>query len=367
MKIALTAVLSAAILILIAACIEPADLDKFLKNDAVQDKLIRTRVTLVDNSGDNLKAGNAKITGLLADKYYMTEVWTRDEITAKSELKYDAIYFIGAGGQLVPSDTPQEISMPSAKEIKDLTNGYTYKVFSSAALTVEMTLYEQNDIPSASDDPPSTGKKVTPADKELKLGQTEKNYYLELPATFKKTGCEFTIIKAPIPKDANNPPEEITISGSIITLNNEESTTDYLIIQTKEDKGNIIIESFHVLRVVIGDATVPAFDCACCEDTNTCIPANCTNAADCCSDCEGTCANCQQIPVTCDCCEDDCICDPEGCGTNCDPECECDCDGCQQIPVTCECCDDDCICDPDDCGIDSDPECECDCDDCNPI
>ena len=341
--------LSAIILLVGSACLEPSNLDKFYNDDAVQGKLKRDRVTLIDKSGDNLKAGNAKITGLKIGKYYITEKWNlvekegKDENEIISELEYDQIYYVGSEGHLDSSPKNIVMTTKKEKEIKDplktndplVVNGNTYKVFSSAALTGEMTLYNEKPASNGGENPPvdenppdnneddelnpslmfvpsaaenaATGKKVTATGKGLELEATNETHYLELPATFIKEGNDLNIIIVQAPANSSGHTKYRPNNGNIIELQGGESTTDYLLIQQKEDKdGNYIIESFNILRVIIGKGSggEPS------DDECDCGNPGC--------DCEGECGD--DCPCCgnsgCDCGKPDCDCEGE-CGGDC--------------------------------------------------
>ena len=70
-------VLSVLVLLTLPSCFSPTNLKVFLEDEKVREIIEGDRVGLIDHTGDNLRRGNSRITGLNPGKYYRVE--TLDE------------------------------------------------------------------------------------------------------------------------------------------------------------------------------------------------------------------------------------------------------------------------------------------------
>jgi len=127
LKRAVIILFSSIIAMIFFACLDPVDIQTFLKDPQVQEVIDslkppttpEPKVILVDSEGT---AGNACITGLTSQKYYRIE--ELDENNAVVETN-----FVTAGGTLCPE--LKDIRKLNGNSITGLTNDSTYRVKSA--------------------------------------------------------------------------------------------------------------------------------------------------------------------------------------------------------------------------------------------
>ena len=223
-------------------------LEDFLKDDAVKDMIARTRVTLIDNTGDNLQAGDGRIVGLRPNRYYLVEV--RDE-------NYDPTdppeyWFVGEDGHLktglgdigrvtdgVVNNGTRDIDDPRG----NLDNELTYVVFSAAPLTGNMIVWSSSNERKGQANATNNG---------IALKTEYEYHFLELPTGTKGTalGDEYAMIITDLNQ---SPPSVIHMPGRTfsaprrIRLDEENTSTDYVFFDGEDP------ESFKFLKVFIGD------------------------------------------------------------------------------------------------------------------
>jgi len=211
---------------LFLSCLASPDLEEFLKDENVQNKLFRDRVALIDHTGEGLLACNQRITGLSSGKYYRVVVSEKTE-NEESEEETDETpeitiksgnWFVKEDGKL--TEDLLDIGFVSGNAIIDLKNaaaGFSYIVYSASVITEETTLDE--------------------------------TYTLDISQII-NTDNSYAITAIPITAEDETPEVSynVPVTDNIIELR-ETGTTDYLFIEYKDD--NII--SFKVLRITISD------------------------------------------------------------------------------------------------------------------
>ena len=235
MKNTLITLWFAGIVLLLSACVGPADIDDFLNDERVQ-KIIGW-VELENNTDDNLQAGSKKITGLNPDKYYLVEELDENDVS-------QGFFYITKDG-IRWKDDLEMIGRVSGGTITGLTNFFTYKVYSAEPLTGNKTLYDL-----AAPPPPGASSPITiPASGIVSLPAPNDTYYLDLGLDVSPGTWE--IVKIPYTPATGISTPVSFVSGSIIKIDQAGGTTfDYVYIK-KDTSGDIIVSSFGFLRVTI--------------------------------------------------------------------------------------------------------------------
>jgi len=241
LKNALFAALGIASALYLGACLKPVDMEAFLRDEKVQDIINRNKVGLLNYTGHNLTAGNQRITGLDPNRYYMVEILDEDG----EPFTPQRIRFVNGSGNL--DNNFNQIRRTPGGTINNLNNDLIYAVY-SAPITGNMTLYELASPPP----PTGTGITVTANPNGIitpSIPAPDDTYYLQFPPDI-DTGC--SILMFPVVPLANPNPVNF-ITGRIIELEGEGTTTDYVLY----DAGDAVPLKF--LRVSI-EAIIPPVD-----------------------------------------------------------------------------------------------------------
>lgn len=217
-KILLSSVLNCIVILYLCACINPININEFLDNPVIQDVIERQMeaVGIIDHTGDNLKNGNQRISGLSDNKYYLVEI--KDESNTSQGFR-----FVTQTGQL--SANLSEISKVTGGVITNLNNDFTYEIWTTSPLNGNLNIY---DTDAAS--PSGTPKTEAVSGGALTLPSPEKaNYFIDF------TGVLTTETKCNINFESN----------LILKLKGEGTETDYIFFD------GVKFESFKLLNVVI--------------------------------------------------------------------------------------------------------------------
>ena len=226
----------------VSACLEPVDIEAFLRDDKVQEIINKERVGLKNHTGHTLTAGNEIINGLNPERYYLVEILDEDGDPYTPQ----KIRYVDESGYL--AEDFEDLYRVSGGKIRNLNNDLTYAVY-SAPITGNMRLNDQASTPS-----PGTGTTVT-ANASGKITPTlqapKDSYYLELP-----TGVDpgSDILKFPVAPIEDDPVTIPFETGRIIKLDGEGTTIDYVF----RDLGNAN-EPLKFVKVVIA-AEIPPVD-----------------------------------------------------------------------------------------------------------
>ncbi|MDR2543179.1 MAG: hypothetical protein LBC80_07010 [Treponema sp.] len=215
------------------SCVQPVNIKEFLEDDKVQEIIEADSVGLVNYTGENLRAGNRRITGLNPNNYYRIEVLDENE----DSLDPPQIWFVRANGQLGELN---QIGRVSGGQITGLNNNLFYAIWSASPLSGVMTLYDLPGPPDAL----STGTPINPGLGGLSLVNPDDTYYLDLESL--NSLSTYTIIRVPVLPPGTNQTINF-INDNIIQLQNN-GTIDYIFV---EDDGTDEFASFRVLRVRI--------------------------------------------------------------------------------------------------------------------
>ena len=218
-----------AVFLIICGCLEPPDLEEFLKNDDVLDFVdrINVKVGLINHTGHSLTAGNSTITGLNVNRYYMVKILDENEVP----IAVNSMQFVGANGALTPNIT----GIRRVTAINNLNNDYTYIVY-SAPITGVM------ELSVATPTPPSSNVTANSSG-VLNLSLPVGNYSLEIISEVNQASDVYRIPVSPTPDN----PVLHTFSGGKIALDPVGTTTDYVFY----DAGNVLNKPLRFLRVVI--------------------------------------------------------------------------------------------------------------------
>jgi len=194
----------------LSVCIQdPVNLKGFAED--AQDLLNTERVKLT-GSDTGLTAGNGRITGLNPNKYYMIEEWDDTGVFIGTQI-------VTAAG--TRNANLQQIGKVSGSTITGLTNGFTYRVRSAAALTGSQDFYDDTANP-----PSSTAlNKTVPSIGEIELSEPVNNYYLNVLAYSGGDFLEFPILPTPNPTGIVN-----GSSGYIQLINTPGAASEYLFV-----------------------------------------------------------------------------------------------------------------------------------------
>jgi len=130
-------ILGLTLALFVSGCVDPKSIEEFLEDEIVQKVIERDRVGLINETDEDLQAGNGRIIGLDFYKFYMVEV--RNE---HGEPFSPAAYrYISANGQI--SLNLADLGMSTTGVITNLNNNLTYVVYSATPLTGSMPLYDQ--------------------------------------------------------------------------------------------------------------------------------------------------------------------------------------------------------------------------------
>ena len=123
--------------LVIGACIQPVDMDKFNNDPDVQDLIRSTRVSLIDKTGDGLRSGDKTITGLNANKFYLVETWGDEPDEPPSIAGRISSGFVGEDGSL---GALANIDNVTDRVIRGLNNDDYFVVYSATPLTGSLTI-----------------------------------------------------------------------------------------------------------------------------------------------------------------------------------------------------------------------------------
>ncbi|MDR0322643.1 MAG: hypothetical protein LBI28_14205 [Treponema sp.] len=231
-KIIFFSVWGIAIALFFSSCIDPIDKKKFFKDDKVQEKIERDRVGLVDRTGDSLRVGNKRITGLNPHKYYYVEELDEDENQISTR-------FVTSDGSL--SNNPGNIGRVTDGLISGLDNNSTYIVHSASPLTGQMTRHDT----SLANLPVDTGTKITAGANGITIPSPTAIHFLDLSPLIDVNTTD--IYRSPVIPAGTTVPVT-PISGNIIRLQGEGTETDYIFV---DFDGAFDVALFKVLRVNI--------------------------------------------------------------------------------------------------------------------
>jgi len=249
-KSVLSAVLGVAIVILFAAC--SVGINDFLEDPAIKEIVENNRVKLVDKSGDNLRVGNQRITGLKPNSYYLVQEWdkyiepanispaTEEEEEEENDPELLSTNFVGTDGALVPLFKDIGKIPADGGLITNLSNSNTYVVYSASPILFNFVYHTNINLP------------VPEISNSSGLSLPQGAVLLEVAHQLKPST---EIIGIPINYEGNTRLVTLDTLNRII-LEGNGTTTDYLFIEY-DNNGEIIIDSFRVLRVIIG-GTQPA-------------------------------------------------------------------------------------------------------------
>jgi hypothetical protein len=204
-------------------------METFLEDDAVKDFIdnMGEKVNISGDSDPGLTAGNGRISALNPDRYYIIEEWSESAVFLN-------VQFVTSGGTRNPNLI--SIGKVTGRTITGLTNNYTYRVKSAAPLPGNITYY---DLPSPPATPPAGGTQVPIVNGAVTLSAAIDKYYMTIPYI-----DEYEIVKLPItPSGAT-----ADITGDIIGLQGQNTTTDYLFYYPDSD---INADNFYLLKVII--------------------------------------------------------------------------------------------------------------------
>jgi len=244
LKIVIFSCLSFVLVILLNSCLAPKDIDEFFKDDRVQEKIERDRVTLIDKSGDNLKVGNKQITGLKHNKYYMLKEYDHEE-------EFIGATFVNPKGL---RSSLLNIGRVKGGAVTSLVNSHIYHVYSASPLSGELTRYDSSGIPDLTDDPPPQGIKITADSGSITIPEPQNIPYLDISSIIKKEHT-YHIMSVPVSESEDAMNIRINIEkDSLIRLSRAFTLIDYIFVEYDEDKE---ISDFKVLSVNISGKTRP--------------------------------------------------------------------------------------------------------------
>jgi hypothetical protein len=217
-----------------SACLESLDIDVFLEDKEVQDFIERLseKVGLIDETGDDLRAGTGRIDGLKPGKYYIV-----DELNGS--MASLGIKLVSSSGAL----SATQIGRVPGGSIINLVNENTYVVYSASPVSnAAMTYYDLNDLPVA-----GNGSVANTTGGILSLKAPDKNYFLNFTPIINNTS---KIMKVPVSSQGTS--ANITIpADKIIRLEAINTTTDYVIYDDSNLTNTIFRANFKVLTVVV--------------------------------------------------------------------------------------------------------------------
>jgi hypothetical protein len=118
--------------------------------------------------------------------------------------------------------------------------------------TGTVTYYDPPTVPP----PPPTGTPLTINDGAITLSVPTSKYYLNLSSIFYSLDG-YDVVKIPTLPTPAGAASFATVSGNIIALEGQGTTTDYVFVE-RDNAGDIILEKFYVLSsTVLGGAPVP--------------------------------------------------------------------------------------------------------------
>jgi hypothetical protein len=228
-----------AMALFLGACMDQIDPEKFLEDPVVQEIIEETRVKLSDRTGDGLRIGDKRITGISNYRYYAMLEGTTDFDDPSAVLKY-----VQKNSTLSPTLT--NIGMVSTgNAITGLDNKLYYTIFGSTPLSGSFPLTEGTSAPGTPATPPtinaSDGVIITPYSPT-----GSNNYYLNLNNIIGASTLSYRIVKF-----AGATVSDITIeTGNIINLS-RTNNADYVIINIANPN------NFYSLHVTISDGDPP--------------------------------------------------------------------------------------------------------------
>ena len=209
---------------------------------------------------DDLTPGDARISGLNTDKYYIIEEWAKENGARDTFDTQENVQFVKPDG--TRSSNLTSIGKVSDGIVRGLTNNLGYMLSYAKPLTGDVTWYDQTAVPS----PAATGRsKTIDENGVLNLDAPERGLYLNLsPATYSANSAPYTIdsiVKIPVSTadstdstaDRQRPTSVTPSPGSIIKLEGKNTVTEY-VIYAKLVIDERIFYNFYTLKVSIGDA-----------------------------------------------------------------------------------------------------------------
>ena len=273
--------------VLLSSCLELPNLDDFMGDETVQEKIASTRVDLDPASEPGLIVGNGRISGLNPDKYYWAEKTVKKvevtasgaeliikdnikssiagEVEAEDDEDYSKDYrFVTGNGKLVKD--PSEINRVSGRVISDLSNYLTQETVDKDGEKVTKNVYTTYTIRSAAALPTNDfvyyrAKKGEAFDPEKGDSFTtptpspgEDTHYLNLNSKANLFESDvYEVFKIYVSPPAE--PRKMTFpDNGVIELEGEGITTDYLFIEYRDPEKHDV-ERIRVLRVVISGKT----------------------------------------------------------------------------------------------------------------
>ena len=216
--------------VVLCACVEPVDLATFLEDDDVE-LIIETGTTgtgtvaLSSDSDAGLVAGNRKITGFTAGKYYKIEKRNEDA-------SYDFLGYIKSDGARSGNLTDIGKIVQGA-ETTGLENNQTYRVKSAGYVATSQKITIISGASSVDYYPNGNGLLSLPPGA---------SYFMGAP-NFVTAGNTLEVLAVP----ASGNKEIIPGTGGRYALGAEGSTTDYIFV---EKNGSDIVK-FLVLKIEI--------------------------------------------------------------------------------------------------------------------
>ncbi|MCL2264843.1 MAG: hypothetical protein FWC22_02265 [Treponema sp.] len=240
-KFALFAVFCAVILIT-NACIEPADILHFFEDEEVAEIIEKTRVTLIDLSGDNLVVGNQIISELNPNKYYMMLINDENGDPVGNNSGY---HYIKSDGSF--SENLIDIEKASSKYILGLYNNYEYTVWAASPMTGQMIVYNVPNLPL----PLQGGSTVSVSNGVITVNYD--SYHINFSSFINSlaSGSSYELLKI---KPAGSSIVTLTADNTI-KLEGQNTTTEYLFAVTNS-YGTV---SLRILTVVIKPYTGSGF------------------------------------------------------------------------------------------------------------
>jgi hypothetical protein len=234
--------------LVLSVCVQPVDVDVFLRVQEVQDFieiLNGRRVILHPDSTPGLIAGNGRILGLRADVYYMVE-----ERNENGDLV--GFGYVDADGRV--KEELNNIGRVSGGEIIELTNRFTYTVWDAKPLSGNVIVHDLASLPPIN--PPSP---ITINSGVITLNAPKETYFLDLDSInitdFDAADFEIARVRfspAPAATFAVNP-----VDGDFIRLETEGTGMDYVFSDYDGDGDNA---TFVFLRVNIGERTTASIN-----------------------------------------------------------------------------------------------------------
>ena len=236
---ALTYTVSCALgLIALSGCImEPINLTVFVEDDGVKEVVDKGAgtVNISHDSDTNLTAGNAKITGLDPNKYYLVEEWDQNGSA-------QGLQFVSSNGTRSPNLTG--IGRASAGEITGLTNLYHYRVRSAQLLTGEASYRDLAGLVGGN----PIEQQIEITEGAITFQPPDNSGYLILnpPLPPPAPIGNYDIVKAPV-TPAGLTTSVPLISGEILVEAVEGTEVDYVFYDR-------VIEKLYVLKVIFMDS-----------------------------------------------------------------------------------------------------------------